>query len=125
VGFFLNVHEGPQGFSPVPNTPRANTTLEPGMLTSIEPGLYKEGQYGIRIENLVLCKEAGKTEFGEFLEFEAVTLFPIELDLVDADLLSKEEIEWLNKYHEKVYREVAPLLTTEEQAWLKHKCRSL
>lgn len=125
VGFFLNVHEGPQGFSPVPNTPRANTTLEPGMLTSIEPGLYKEGQYGIRIENLVLCKEGQKTAFGEFLEFEAVTLFPIELDLVEQSLLSVEEINWLNSYHEKVFREVAPLLNEAEKSWLKHKCRTL
>ncbi len=125
VGFFLNVHEGPQGFSPVPNTPRANTALQPGMLTSIEPGLYKEGKYGIRIENLALCKEGPKTDFGEFLELEAVTLFPIELDLVELEMLSENEVNWLNKYHEKVYNEVAPLLTKEEQAWLKHKCRAV
>ncbi len=125
VGFFLNVHEGPQGFSPVPNTPRANTAFEPGMLTSIEPGVYKEGKYGIRIENLVLCREAEKTAFGDFLAFEALTLFPIELDLVEADRLSKEERIWLNNYHDKVYKEVSPLLTEEEKVWLKTKCRAI
>lgn len=125
VGFFLNVHEGPQGFSPVPNTPRATTAFEPGMLTSIEPGIYREEKYGIRIENLVLCKEAEKTEFGEFLSFETLTLFPIEIDLINVDMLSQHEKDWLNNYHDKVFNEVSPLLDTEEQAWLRHKCRKI
>lgn len=124
VGFFLNVHEGPQGFSPVPNTPRANTVFEAGMVTSIEPGLYKEGKYGIRIENLVLCITAEKTDFGEFLSFEPLTLFPIDLNLVETKILTKEEIKWLNLYHAKVYSEVAPLLSEEDRSWLKTKCKS-
>ena len=123
VGFFNNVHEAPQGFSPVPHTPRANVTFEPGMLTSNEPGLYKAGKYGIRTENLVICVEDGKGEFGKFLRFETVTLFPIDLSLVAKNMLTKEEKLWLNAYHEEVYEKLSPGLNKAEKEWLKEKCK--
>jgi Xaa-Pro aminopeptidase len=122
VGFFNNVHEGPQGFSPTPGTPRANVTIEPGMVTSNEPGLYRAGQYGIRTENLVLCVEDEENDFGKFYRFETLTLFPIDLALVDEALLSADEKAWINSYHEKVFAAVSPLLNEEEAAWLKEKC---
>lgn len=122
VGFFNSVHEGPQGFSPVPHTPRANITFEPGMLTSNEPGIYKPGKYGIRIENLVFCVEAGTGEFGKFLEFETITLFPIDLTLVAKSMLTKEEKAWLDAYQKEVYEKLAPHLNKAEKNWLKEKC---
>ncbi len=122
VGFFNNVHEAPQGFSPVPHTPRANVTFEPGMMTSNEPGLYKAGKYGIRTENLVLCVEDGEKEFGKFLKFETITLFPIDLSLVAKNLLTKEEKTWLNAYQEEVYEKLSSQLDKAEKKWLKEKC---
>ena len=123
VGFFNSVHEAPQGFSPVPHTPRANITFEPGMLTSNEPGLYKAGKYGIRTENLVLCVEGGEGEFGKFLRFDTITLFPIDLSLVSKNMLTKEEKAWLNAYHEEVYEKLSPYLDKAEMVWLKEKCK--
>ncbi|HFA51241.1 MAG TPA: aminopeptidase P family protein [Bacteroidetes bacterium] len=118
VGFFLNVHEPPQGISP-----RSSVALQPGMLTSNEPGLYKAGKYGIRTENLVLCAEDGEEgEFGKFLRFETVTLFPIDLSLIAKNMLSKEEKNWLNAYHEEVFEKLSPRLDRAEKAWLKGKC---
>ena len=125
VGFFNNVHEGPQGFSPVPHTPRANVTFEPGMVTSNEPGLYKADKYGIRIENLVLCVEDGAKEFGNFLRFDTITLFPIDLNLIAKNLLTKEEKEWLNSYHAEVYEKLSPQLNNVEKKWLQEKCEKL
>ncbi len=125
VGFFLNVHEPPQGFATSAVTSRGGTAFEVGMLTSNEPGYYKIGEYGIRTENLVLCVEAGETDSGRFLKFENLTLFPIDLDLVEPSLLSEEEKNWLNAYHEEVYEKVSPLLTEEEKQWLREKCVSV
>ncbi len=125
VGFFLNVHEGPQGFTPTPNTPRANTVFKPGMITSNEPGLYRTGQYGIRIENLVLCKEAEESDFGKFLQFETLTLFPIDTSLIDTARLSEEERNWINQYHARVFNEVSPLLNEKEREWLRLKCQAI
>jgi Xaa-Pro aminopeptidase len=125
VGFFNNVHEGPQGFTPAPNTPRAGVKIEPGMLTSNEPGLYKIGKYGIRIENLILCVPAGTSEFGEFYKFETLTLFPIDTALLDFSLLDKQEIDWLNSYHKTVFDKVSPWLNTEETSWLEEKCTQI
>lgn len=122
VGFFLNVHEPPQGFVASPNNQRGNTPHEPGMLTSNEPGFYKTGAYGIRIENLVLCVEAEETEFGKFLQFDTLTLFPIDTTLIDTTLLTKEERQWLNDYHHRVFNELAPRLEGEEVEWLRRKC---
>jgi Xaa-Pro aminopeptidase len=123
VGFFNSVHEGPQGFSPVPNTPRANVTLEPGMLTSNEPGLYKVGEYGIRIENLVLCVEEGENEpFGKYYRFDTLSLFPIDLELVNEKMLTDDEKKWLDDYHRQVFEKISPLLNDGEKAWLVRKC---
>jgi Xaa-Pro aminopeptidase len=123
VGFFLNVHEGPQRISP---SPSASEPFKPGMLTSNEPGLYHQGHYGIRIENLILCVEEGETEhFGKFLGFETLSLCPIDLRLVDKSLLHEQELIWLNRYHAKVYEALAPHLSEDEKAWLRDKTTAI
>ncbi len=121
VGCFLNVHEGPQAIRPNDN----GVALAEGMITSNEPGLYREGEYGIRIENLILTTEAKKTEFGNFLKFETLTLCPIDLKSIDATLLTHEEIDWLNNYHQMVYDKLAPHLNSELKLWLKDQTKSL
>ncbi len=122
VGFFLCVHEGPQGISPV-NSAKTNTPIEPGMLISNEPGLYKAGSYGIRCENLVLCTECTENDFGKFYQFETLSLFPFDVRLVDRSLLSEEERQWLNHYQATVWDKLSPHLTQAEKAWLEEKCR--
>ena len=117
VGFFLNVHEGPHVF----NTAAVDIPVAPGMITSIEPGLYREGEYGIRIENLVLATEHEQTAFGPFLAFETLTLCYIDTDLVDKTLLGAQHINWLNQYHAWVYEKLASHLSSEEQQWLSKK----
>jgi len=121
VGFFLNVHEGPQTIS----QKAVDIAIMEGMITSNEPGIYIENKYGIRIENLVLAvkSDIGKTE--DFLEFETVTMCPLELDLVDRNMLSEPQKEWVNNYHEKVYKALSPFLEDSERVWLKNKTRSL
>ena len=115
VGHFLGVHEGPQNIRLNENP----TTLKPGMITSNEPGLYKTGQYGIRTENLVLTVPAGHSdEFGDFLKFEALTLFPYDKNLIDLSMLSEVEKAQVNAYHEEVRTRLTPYLNAEEQAWL-------
>ena len=89
------------------------------MLTSDEPGLYLEGKYGIRTENLLLCRKAEKNEYGQFMEFETVTLVPYEREAILPEMLTREELEWLNHYHKKVYETIGPLLNEEERNWLK------
>lgn len=121
VGFFLNVHEPPQGFITGLGS-RGVTVMEPGMLTSNEPGFYKTGAYGIRIENLVLAVPDETTDYGQFLRFDTVTLFPIDLQLVDGSLLSKAERRWLNAYHDEVFAHVGPELGEADRKWLKEKC---
>lgn len=117
IGHLLNVHEGPQSirmeYNPV--------ILEVGMITSNEPGLYKVGEYGIRLENLVLCVESEKNEFGNFLKFETITLFPFDKKSIDFELLSKDEKQWLDNYHSAVYENLSPHLTSEECEWLKNQ----
>ncbi|RMG86581.1 MAG: aminopeptidase P family protein, partial [Bacteroidetes bacterium] len=125
VGFFLNVHEPPQGFATNPGTSRGTTYIVPGMLTSNEPGYYKEGAYGIRIENLILCVEDAPVNGERWFRFESLTLFPIDLNLVEAGLLSEEEKEWLNAYHRDVFEKLSPHLTKEETEWLKNQCRPI
>ena len=122
VGYLLNVHEGPQNINWKIRSGgrRGNTTpLEEGMLTSDEPGLYLEGKYGIRTENLLLCKKAEKNSYGQFMEFETVTLVPYEREAILTDMLTRKELDWLNAYHKKVYETVGPMLNEEEKAWLK------
>lgn len=121
VGFFLNVHEGPQSIGSG-ITAKAATVLEAGMLTSNEPGFYKTGEYGIRIENLILAVEAEKTAYGQFLKFESVTLFPIDKNLIDYPMLTKREVKWLEVYHKEVYATLSPFLNRKEKAWMKGKC---
>lgn len=123
VGFFLNVHEGPQSISSAAG--RGSVPLEIGMLTSNEPGFYLPDAYGIRIENLVLTAKAGESAFGTFLKFDTVTLFPIDLSLVKKELLNEAEVTWLNDYHQLVFAELSPLLKAEEVDWLKTKCAPL
>lgn len=121
IGSFLNVHEGPQSIRMDENP----TTLQPGMVTSNEPGLYRAGKYGIRIENLVLTKEDVTTEFGNFYAFETLTLCPIDITPVIKDMLTKEETEWLNNYHTMVYDRLSPYLDVEEKVWLKEKTKEI
>jgi len=121
VGFFLNVHEAPQGFAPG-NSARSKTIHEPGMITSNEPGYYKEGSYGIRIENLVLTIESNDPGF---LEHETLTLFPIAKNLINKEMLSEVQINWLNRYHSEVYDRLSTDLNEEEKKWLKDKCTSI
>jgi Xaa-Pro aminopeptidase len=97
--------------------------MEPGMLTADEPGIYREGEYGIRTENLILCVPSKETEFGKFLKFETVTLCFIDTDLVDKSLLNKKEIKWLNDYHQKVFEKLSPHLEKDERKWLERKCK--
>ena len=117
IGHCLNVHEGPQSIRMEENS----TVLKPGMVTSDEPGLYRAGEYGIRIENMILTREDSKTEFGTFLGFETLTLCYIDTSLIIVPMLSVRERAWLNKYHQMVYEKLAPHLNDEEKAWLKMK----
>ncbi|HEX6613836.1 MAG TPA: aminopeptidase P family protein [Rhodanobacteraceae bacterium] len=125
VGYCLNVHEGPQAIRP----PRPASQLEPldvGMITSIEPGIYKPGRHGVRIENLVATVAAESGEFGEFLAFETLTLCPVDTRLLQRDLLEPGEIAWLDDYHARVREQLAPLLDdAEDRAWLEQRCAPL
>ena len=117
IGYYLCVHEGPQSiryqYNPQP--------LLPGMVTSNEPGLYREGMHGVRHENIVLCKEAGMSEFGDWLEFETLTCCHFDTSAVVPELLGPEALEWLNGYNDRVYRTLAPLLPPRTAAWLREK----
>jgi Xaa-Pro aminopeptidase len=119
VGYFLNVHEGPQSISKV--MPEPAMAMEPGMITSIEPGLYRPGQWGIRIENLVMNVRADMPAdgFGEFLEFETLTLCPIDTRCIERSLLRADEVEWLNSYHAVVRERLSPLVAGDALAWLR------
>jgi Xaa-Pro aminopeptidase len=120
VGFCLNVHEGPQNISQGGGRD-SKTVIEPGMLISDEPAIYREGEYGIRIENLILCFEDEETEFGQFLKFDTVSLCYIDKSLIDISLLDQKEIGWLNSYHAEVYEKLSPYLTNTEILWLRKK----
>ena len=124
VGFFLNVHEGPQSISAT-TMPEPHTAMEEGMITSIEPGLYRPGRWGIRIENLVLNRLATSTEFGQFLRFETLTLCPIDTRCLDLTLMRPDEIAWLNDYHALVRARLAPHVSGEAAAWLELRTRSI
>lgn len=121
VGFFINCHEGPQNIRLNANP----TPLEPGMLQSDEPGLYLADRYGIRCENLILCVPDTVTEFGQFLKFEPLTLFPFDLRLFQTEIMTAKEIQWVNDYHARVREALTPLLSPEEAAWLADKTREL
>ena len=121
VGFWLGVHEGPQdirqNFNPQP--------LLPGMITSDEPGIYREGLFGVRHENLLLCVEAGRNDFGRWLAFEPLTLCHFETSALVLELLTQEERAWLNAYHERVYRSLAPDLPADVARWLRGKTAAI
>lgn len=124
VGFFMNVHEPPQGIVGAINA-RGTTAHQVGMLTSNEPGFYKEGEYGIRIENLVLVVEDVETAFGKFFKFDTVSLFPIDTQLIEVAVLTQSERDWFNDYHARVYEKLSPQLDEAEKAWLKAKCHMI
>ena len=121
VGFFLGVHEGPQdirqNFNRVP--------ILPGMITSNEPGLYREGMHGVRHENLVLCVEDSRNEFGDWLRFETITLCHFDTSAIIVDLLNRDEIAWLNEYNARVYKTLSPMLSPDEAEWLRGKCKAI
>jgi len=117
VGFFINCHEGPQNIRLNINP----TPLQPGMITSNEPGLYLEGRYGIRLENLIVTVPAMETEFGRFYKFDTMTLFPFDTALMQTEIMTDAEIEWVNAYHAEVRRRLTPLLSAEEAAWIEEK----
>ncbi len=120
VGYYLNVHEGPQVIS-YRAAPGPHTAMQPGMITSNEPGLYRPGRWGIRIENLVCNVSAGTSEFGEFLEFETLTLCPIDTRCIQRAQLRQDEVDWLNAYHAQVRRRLAPKVSGPALAWLLHR----
>lgn len=121
VGHFLSVHEGPQSIRMNENP----VVLLPGMLTSNEPGIYKGGKHGVRTENLVLVCEDMKTESGQFYRFETVTLCPIDTKGIIRSMLTQEEADWLNEYHQTVYNKLSPYLNKEENSWLKEKTTAI
>lgn len=124
VGYFLNVHEGPHGIRP-PASGAALVALEPGMISSIEPGVYKPGRHGIRHENLAVVVETEHGEFGEFLAFETLTLCPFDRRALEPALLNPEERAWLDDYHATVRAALAPLLEGADLAWLERHCAPL
>ncbi|HJW06317.1 MAG TPA: aminopeptidase P family protein [Rhodanobacter sp.] len=124
VGYFLNVHEGPHGIRP-PVAGGALVALEPGMISSIEPGLYKPGRHGIRHENLAVVVEADRTEFGEFLAFETLTMCPFDRRALEPGLLNPEERAWLDDYHAGVRAALSPLLDDADLEWLHRHCAPL
>lgn len=115
VGSFLNVHEGPQNISP---TPRASYPFQEGMITSNEPGIYLPNEFGIRIENLILCKKHSETNFGKFLCFDDLTLVPYDIEAIDLNVLTDVDKELIHNYHEKVYNALKDYLTVDEANWL-------
>ena len=126
IGFVLNVHEAPNGFrwKVVPER-NDSCILEAGMVTTNEPGIYIDGSHGIRIENELITVKGKETEYGQLMEFEAVTLAPIDLDGINPDLMTKNEREYLNNYHKKVYDNISPFLNEEEKEWLKKYTRAI
>lgn len=121
VGFFINVHEGPQNFGPRPS----NVAMEPGMITTVEPGVYKKGKHGIRIENMYLTVKLKDTPSGEFYGHESITFVPIDTTPVVKSIMNKDEIEWLNKYHAQVYKKLSPFLSEAEKKWLEKKTKKI
>ncbi len=125
VGYLLNVHEGPNGFRLKERDGSRGAVFEEGMLTSDEPGIYLEGKYGIRLENLMLCRKAGKTDQGQFMRFDTVTMVPYDREAIDPDYMSEKELARLNVYHARVFETLSPYLNHEEKAWLAEETRPL
>ena len=125
VGYILNVHEGPNAFRWKQSPSLSNAVLEPGMVTTDEPGLYLTGKFGIRLENELVCKKLTDNEYGTFLGFEILTMIPFDLDAVLPEEMSEEERQWLNEYHQKVYETVAESLPEKERIWLREATRQI
>lgn len=117
VGFYLGVHEGPQDIRQNFN----KQPILPGMITSDEPGIYREGMHGVRHENLILCVEAGRNDFGSWLKFEPLTLCHFDTSILRTELLSDDEIAWLNDYNASVFRTLSPMLPADVKDWLREK----
>lgn len=121
VGFYLNVHEGPQDIRQNFN----RQALLPGMITSDEPGIYREGKHGVRHENLILCVDAGENDFGRWLRFEPLTLCHYDTSVIIKELLDDSEVKWLNDYNEKVFRTLSPRLPSDVASWLREKTKAI
>ena len=117
IGFFLNVHEGPQSI----RQDLKEQAILPGMVTSNEPGIYRENSHGIRHENMILCVPVGENEFGKWYGFETLTLCYFDTSALLLELLTEEEKKWINDYHKTVYQKLAPFLNQEEVCWLAKK----
>ena len=126
VSYLSSVHERPNGirFKMVPER-QDNAVMEAGMITSDEPGVYIEGSHGIRTENLVLCVEDEKNEYGQFLRFEYLTYVPIDLEVIDREIMSERDVELLNRYHEQVYEKISPYLDEDERVWMAEATRAV
>lgn len=126
VGYLGNIHEAPTGFRwyVVPSK-NEHHQLEEGMVITDEPGIYEDGQFGIRIENEFIVRKGTKNKYGQFMYFETVTFAPIDLDGIDPEEMSRDEREWLNNYHKDVYEKIGPHLTDEEREWLKRYTRAI
>lgn len=126
VGYLGNIHEAPTGFRwyVVPSK-NEHHQLEEGMVITDEPGIYEDGQFGIRIENEFIVRKGTKNKYGQFMYFETVTFAPIDLDGIDPEEMSRDEREWLNNYHKDVYEKIGPHLTDEEREWLKGYTRAI
>ncbi len=124
MGYLLSIHESPAGFR---WRYRAGETavLEEGMVLTDEPGIYEDGQFGIRIENEFVVRKGVQNKYGQFMYFETITFAPIDLDGIDPEEMSRDEREWLNHYHEQVYEKIGPRLTEEEREWLKEYTRPI
>lgn len=125
IGYMLNVHEGPQNIRWRFAEGSAEAVLEEGMVLSDEPGVYKGGSHGIRIENIMVVKKAEKNEDGQFMEFEGLTWAPIDLELINKEMMEKKDIDNLNRYHRLVYEKLSPLMEEEEKKWLEQVTRQI
>ena len=123
VGYFLNVHEGPQSISGAMAEPQ--TAMEAGMITSNEPGIYRSNHWGVRIENLLLTIPAMHTEFGEYLQFETLTLCPIDTRCINIAMLRDDEIIWLNDYHSLVLQRLSPRVAGAALTWLQERTQAI
>ena len=126
IGYLLNVHEAPNGFRWKKAPERHDSgVLEPGMVTTDEPGVYIEGSHGIRTENELVCRLEESNEYGDFLSFETITYAPIDLDAIDVAYLQPVDIQRLNDYHKMVYEKLSPYMNDEEREWLKVYTREI
>ena len=125
VGHILSVHEGPQSFRWNGAPDKNAASLEPGMIITNEPGIYLEGELGIRIENELLVVPHTENKWGTFYTFETITYAPIDLDLVDKQMLTTDELHWLNTYHDMVYKKISPYLNEDEEKWLRYYTRKI